>query len=154
MLRKACLFLLILILTPGILQAEIKIYTHTVKQPFGGSQSPDDARVHAVAKAKREVLEKAGTYLESLTIVKNSMVEKDEILALAAGVLKVEVVSQENYHTKDAFGIIVVAKVDVDTSILEERIKKLLQDSSLLEEYKKNKNHEKELLARIKELEK
>ncbi|MBC8430585.1 MAG: tetratricopeptide repeat protein [Desulfobacterales bacterium] len=153
MLRKACLLFLVLALIPCISYAEIKTYTHTVKQSFGGSQSPDDARVAAIHKAKREALEKAGTYLESLTIVKNSMVEKDEILALAAGVLKAEVVSQENFHTKDAFGIIVVAKVDVDTSILEDRVRKLLQDREYLKKYKESQKREKELLAKIARLE-
>jgi len=66
---------------------EILTIKHTVKQTFGGGQSPDDARISAMAKAKREALEKAGTYIESLTVVQNSKVEKDEILALAAGVL-------------------------------------------------------------------
>ena len=153
MLRKAFLLSLALILVPVISHAEIKTYTHTVKQSFGGSQSPDDARVSAVHKAKREALEKAGAYLESLTIVKNSMVEKDEILALTAGVLKAEIVSQKNYHTEDAFGIIVVAKVDVDTSILEERIKKLLQDRELLSKYQKSQKREKGLLVKIARLE-
>jgi hypothetical protein len=153
MLRKACLLLFVFILTPCISNAEIKTYIHTVKQSFGGSQSPDDARVGAIAKAKREVLEKAGTYLESLTIVRENVVEKDEILALAAGVLKAEIVSQKNFSTENTFGIVVKAKVDVDTSILEERIRKLLQDRSLLEKYKENQKHEKQLLTRIKELE-
>ena len=153
MFKKALLLLLVFILSPGISNAEIKTYIHTVKQSFGGSQSPDDARVGAIAKAKREVLEKAGTYLESLTIVRENVVEKDEILALAAGVLKAEIVSQKNFATKDTFGIIVKAKVDVDTSILEERIRKLLQDRSLLEKYKESQRREKELLVRIERLE-
>ena len=101
MFRKACLLLLVFILIPCISNAEIKTYIHTVKQSFGGSQSPDDARVGAIAKAKREVLEKAGTYLESLTIVRESVVEKDEILALAAGVLKAEIVSQKNFAAEN-----------------------------------------------------
>ncbi|MBU4462359.1 MAG: tetratricopeptide repeat protein [Proteobacteria bacterium] len=153
MLRKACLLLFVFILIPCISHAEIITYIHTVKQSFGGSQSPDDARVGAIAKAKREVLEKAGTYLESLTIVRESVVEKDEILALAAGVLKAEIVSQKNFSTEDTFGIVVKAKVAVDTSILEDRVRKLLQDRSLLEKYKENQKHEKKLLTRIKELE-
>ena len=153
MLKKALFILVALFVIPCISSAEIKTYIHTVKQSFGGSQSPDDARVGAIAKAKREVLEKAGTYLESLTIVRENVVEKDEILALAAGVLKTEIVSQKNFSTEDTFGIVVKAKVDVDTSILEERIKKLLQDRSLLEKYKENQKHEKKLLTRIKELE-
>ena len=148
MLRKACLLLFVFILIPGISHAEIKTYIHTVKQSFGGSQSPDDARVGAIAKAKREVLEKAGTYLESLTIVRESVVEKDEIIALAAGVLKAEIVSQKNFATEDTFGIVVKAKVDVDTSILEDRVRKLLQDRSLLEKYKENQKHEKKPLKR------
>jgi len=134
--------------------AEIKTFTHTVKQPFGGSQSPDDARIAAMTKAKREVLEKAGTYLESMSIVKDSMVKKDEILALAAGVLKAEIVSQKNYASENSFGIIVKAKVEVDTSILDQRVQILLEDHSLLEKYKESQKHEKELLARIRELEK
>jgi len=112
MFKKAPLLLLVFILIPCISNAEIKTYIHTVKQSFGGSQSPDDARIGAIAKAKREVLEKAGTYLESLTIVRKSVVEKDEILALAAGVLKTEIVSQKNFATEDTFGIIVKSKVN------------------------------------------
>ena len=45
----------------------------------------------------------AGTYIESTTVVKNTQVEKDEILALTAGVLKAEVVSQKNYATRRRF---------------------------------------------------
>ena len=154
MLRKTCLLLLVLILIPSISRAEIKVFTHTVNQPFGGSQSPDDARIAAMAKAKREVLEKAGTYLETLTVIKNHEVEKDEILALAAAVLKAEIVSQKNYAKENAFGIVIKAKVEVDTSILDKRVKELLQDRSLLDKYKDNQKREKKLLARIKELEK
>ena len=86
---------------PNISVAEIKTYTHTVKQRFGGSQSADDARVAAIARAKREILERAGTYLESLTIIKNHLVGKDEVQILAAGVLKTEVVSEKRYASND-----------------------------------------------------
>ena len=41
--------------------AEVETVTRTVRQPFGGSQSPDDARIAAIARAKREALEMAGT---------------------------------------------------------------------------------------------
>ena len=146
-------FLILLLLLPVTAIGEIQTITHTIKQPFGGSQSPDDARIAAVAKAKREALEMAGTYIESLTVVKNSQVDKDEILALAAGVLKAEVVSQENYHTKDAFGIEVVVKVIVDTSVLENRVKKILQDRTHLEQLNQARAREKELLEKIAELE-
>jgi tetratricopeptide (TPR) repeat protein len=145
--------LTVLLLFPVSAIGEIQTVTHTVKQPFGGSQSPDDARISAVAKAKREALEMAGTYIESLTVVKNYQVDKDEILALAAGVLKAEVVSQKNYASEDAFGIDVVVKVVVDTSVLEERVKKLLQDRTHLDQLRETLQREKELLQKVVQLE-
>ena len=146
-------FLIILLLLPVTAIGEILTVTHTVKQTFGGGQSPDDARISGIALAKREALEKAGTYIESLTIVQNSKVEKDEILALTAGVLKAEVISQKNYHTDDAFGMEIVVNVVVDTSLLEERVKKQLQDKTHLTQLKDTQKREKELLLRVAKLE-
>ena len=140
-------------LFPTAAFCEIKTVTHTVKQAFGGSQSPDDARIAAVAKAKREALEMAGVYVEALTIVKNAKVDKDEILALTAGVLQAQVISQKNYASEDAFGIDVVVKVVVDTSVLEERVKKLLQDRTHLDQLNQARAREKELLKEIAVLE-
>jgi tetratricopeptide (TPR) repeat protein len=146
-------FLTILMLLPVSAMGEILTIKHTVKQTFGGSQSADDARISGMAKAKREALEKAGTYIESLTVVQNYKVEKDEILALTAGVLKAEVISQKNYHTEDAFGIEIVVNVVVDTSVLEERVKKQLQDRTHLTQLKDTQKREKELLQKVAQLE-
>jgi tetratricopeptide (TPR) repeat protein len=137
---------------PSAVFGEVKTVTHTVRQPFGGSQSPDDARIAAVARAKREALEMAGTYVEGLTVVKNLRVEKDEILALTAGVLTAEVVSQKNYHTDDAFGVEIVVRINVDTSILEDRVKKLLADRTHLEQLNQARKKEKELLDEVVKL--
>ena len=145
--------LIVILLCPLSAFGEIQIITHAVKQSFGGSQSPDDARIAAVAKAKREALELAGTYVESTTVVKDAQVEKDEILALTAGVLKAEVVSQKNYTTGDAFGIEVTVRVEVDTAVLEARLKKVLEDRTHFEQLKQARAREKELLEKIALLE-
>jgi hypothetical protein len=102
------IFLIILLLFPISAIGEIITIKQTVKQTFGGAQSPDDARISAMAKAKREALERAGTYIESLTVVQNAKVEKDEILALTAGVLKAEVISQKNYEKIKGTGTIIL----------------------------------------------
>jgi hypothetical protein len=146
-------FLIVSLLLPVSTFGEIQTITHTIKQPFGGSQSPDDARISAMAKAKREALEMAGVYVEALTIVKDAKVDKDEILALTAGVLKSEVVSQKNYATGEGFGIEVVVKIIVDPSVLEGRVKKLLQDRTHLEQLNQARKKEKELLAQVARLE-
>jgi tetratricopeptide (TPR) repeat protein len=133
---------------------EIKTVTHTLKQPFGGSQSPDDARTAGIAKAKREALEQFGTYIESTTIVKNTVVDSDEILALTAGVTKTEVVKQRNYMDGDAFGMEITVTVELDTAVLEKSLKRLLEDRNHLKDLKDVREREKKLLARIAELEK
>ena len=114
--------------------AEIKSVTHTVQQPFGGSQSPDDARTAGIARAKREALEQFGTYIESTTIVKESRVESDEILALTAGVTKAEVVKQKTYADGEAFGIEITVKVELDTDVLDKSLKRMLEDRDHLKE--------------------
>lgn len=151
--RSILLVCLLVLAVPITSFAEIRTYTQTIRQPFGGSQSPDDARIAAIAKAKREVLEKAGTYLESLTIVRENVLARDEIVALSAGVLRTEIVSQKNYVAGEAFGIEVVAKVDVDTSIIEQRVKKLIEDREHLRKYQESKKREDELLANLTKLE-
>jgi len=141
-------------LFPSLAFAEIKTITHTVQQPFGGSQSPDDARTAGIARAKREALEQFGTYIESTTIVKESRVDSDEILALTAGVTKAEVVKQKNYTDGDGFGLEITVKVELDTAVLEKSLKRLLEDRNHLKDLKDAREREKKLLARIVELEK
>lgn len=133
--------------------AEIKTVTQTVKQPFGGSQSPDDARTSGIAKAKREALEQFGTYIESTTVIKNSHFDSDEIMALTAGVTKAEVIKQQNYIDGDAFGIEITVKVDLDDASLEKSLQRLLEDRNHLKELKLSRERERNLLTRLAELE-
>ncbi len=139
---------------PVMSWANIVTYTHTVRQPFNGSQSPDDARTAAIAKAKREVLEKAGTYLDSVKIVKDRQLVQNQITALSAAILQAEIISQKNYVEGETFGIEIEAKVSVDTATLEDRINNFLKDQSALARAERLEKREKELLAKVKELEK
>ena len=138
---------------PQNVSAEIKIYTHTVKQSYGGSMSLENARIVAIARAKREVLEEAGTYLETNLVVKDHKVEKDDIIALSAGILKTKIISEKRNVSGATSEIIIKARVEVDTSILDKSVKAHLQNRTLLLKYKEIKNHEKKLLARVNELE-
>lgn len=69
-------FLIFLLLLPVSAIGEIQTVTHTVKQPFGGSQSANNARISAVAKTKWEALEQAWVYVEALSVVKNAKADK------------------------------------------------------------------------------
>gem|GEM_PF-1185682 len=131
-----------------------KTFTYVVNQPFAGSQSPDDAKIAAVAKGKTEVLEKAGTYLESLTVVEDFTLTKDQSIALASGILNVDILSQKNYASDEGFGLILEIKVDVDNSVMNARVKQIQEDRILIDKYSELKKREKELLERIEKLEK
>lgn len=133
--------------------ADTKLFEHSVDQPFSGSQSPQDAYIAAVARAKSEVLDMAGTYIESLSVVENYVLTSDEATALAAGILKTEIVGRENYATPKTFGLILHTKIEVDSGVLDLRVEKLLNDRSLLRKYNEMQQREQELLARIKQLE-
>jgi len=152
--KQGILFLVIIFfwfLPPA--QAEIKTFVHTVKQPFSGSQSPDDARTAAVHKAKREVLEKAGSYLETLTIVEDGRLTKDQVLALAGGILNTEVISQKPYTTGEGYGVTVKVRVRVDSSVLEDRVKELISDKTAMSQLTIIREREKKLLNEIERLE-
>lgn len=151
--RTAMFLVLAMALVPSLAFGEIKTITHSVKQVFGGSQSPDDARTAGMARAKREALEIAGTYVRSTTVVKNAQVESDEILAIAAGILKTKVVSERNFTTGEAFGIEITMKVEVDTEILEANVRRVLAERSYLEQLKAANTRESELLKKITMLE-
>ena len=68
--------------------------------------------------------------------------------------LNAEIVSQKNYATENGFGILVTAKVAVDTTILEDRLEPLIQDRDLLEKNQEAQDRIKELLNKIAMLEK
>jgi tetratricopeptide (TPR) repeat protein len=134
-------------------EKEIKTFSYSVTQPFAGNQSPDDAKIAAVAKGKTEVLEKAGTYLETMSVVENFILTKDQTIALASGILSVDVLSQKNFATDEGFGIILEMKINVDTSVMNKRIRQIHEDEALMEKYIELKDREKELLDKIKKLE-
>jgi len=146
------LFILATLLPTGAF-AEIKTFTYTVKQPFCKNQSPDDVKIAAIHQSKREVLELAGTYLESMSIVKNNVLEKDEILIVSAGVLSAEIIGEPKpYADGDIQGLQITTKVIVDTGVLEKKIEKFLNDRTLIEKYRESRDREKELLEKIKSL--
>lgn len=134
-------------------EATVKIFEHKVDQPFSGSQSPDDAYMAAMTRAKFEVLERAGTYLESLSEVENAILTRDEVTALAGGVLNTEVVQKQNYANDKTFGILLTTRIEVNSDFLKQRMDKLLQDRTLLQKYNEIQQREHELLEKIKQLE-
>jgi len=68
-------------------------------------------------------------------------------------VLKTEIISQKPYTSGEGFGIIIKARVKVDTSMLSKRVKKLMGDRTAMEQLSANRKREKALLIKIERLE-
>jgi len=60
----------------------------------GDNQSKNEVRQLALLEAKRQALEKAGTYIQSLTIVRQAQLEKDEILVFTTGVTQTQILKE------------------------------------------------------------
>ncbi len=107
---------------------------------MGSGITIDDAKKFAVNDAKRNALERAGTYLASRIILKDHTVTEDEIETYTAGILKTEIVSAVNKLVEGTFAVEVVIEAKIDTKFLEDRLNRVPNDAQLrkmLEEQKK-----------------
>ena len=108
----------------------------------------------ALQKAKRLAVEEAGTYISSLTVVLNHHLQKDEVTALASGVVQAKIVGIPAVRVEN--GVVhvkVKARIEVDTSILDRQIQEIMKEKGTLkrleEEQKKVRDLE-DKLANLK----
>ncbi len=151
---RALLTFLCLALVGATALAAEKVFRKEVRQIVGTAQSQDDARTAAIAKAKRDALEEAGSWLESVSEVKNMKLVRDDVLTLSSGITRTRVLEEEPFLEGRAVGIRVVAEVTVDNSGLAERVREFLADRERVSEKKAESARERELLDRLDELEK
>jgi hypothetical protein len=148
------ILLLILLFFPSFSNAEIIYTTH--KYILGDNDSKNDARKMCFLEAKRKALEKAGTYIESLTEVKNARLTKDEVLAYSSALLKVETVQEDWKMSGGNMSVILKVKADVDTENLKKKLSNIRNDKSvkksIIEQQKKLHNLEKTVLQLQRQL--
>lgn len=150
---RTLLSVLLLLLLPVLALGQVQTFRKEVKQVMGSAMSQDDARVAAIAKAKRDALEEAGTWLESVSEVKNANLLRDDVTALASGITQTRIITEEPLVENGIFAIRVVAEVRVDNSGLGERVSAFLRNRSQLEQAKAVNAREQQLLMRLTELE-
>ena len=129
MLRIDYFVFFILILIPCTSLADSKIILAEHKYVMGDNDSKNDARRMCFLEAKRRVLEKAGTYIESRTEIKNFRLTKDEIYAYAAALLKVDIVKEEWKFIGENMAILISLKAEVDMNSVEKQLAKIKKDN-------------------------
>lgn len=147
-------FILILFIFTYPVFAEIKVFEKEVEAIVGEGQAQSQVEDFAVQRAKRLAVEEAGTYLSSLSVVQNYQLQKDEVIALASGIVRAVPVGLAS--VREANGVTYVkikAKIEVDTSVLDQHVKNIMKDKGLLkelEEERKQKKALEEQLANLK----
>jgi len=142
--------------SPIAAYADVKVVESESTYTMGDNDSKVVARRIAVQEAQRKALELAGTYVESLTQVKNYQLTKDEIKSYTAGVLQTEVVSEQMRGTVEHPEIYIKTRCKIDTDILIAQIDKFQENEDLKEQVnaaaKENDDLKKERDELVKQL--
>jgi len=148
------LCLLVVLASTSLAKAEIIYATH--KYIMGDNDSKNDARRMCFLEAKRKAIEKAGTYIESLTEVKDARLTKDEVRAYSSALLKVETVKENWKLVGDNMAVILKVKADVDTSHILKELSMIGKDTSvqkkIISQQKRLKNLERKVVNLQKQL--
>jgi hypothetical protein len=107
----------------------------------------------ALQKAKRLAVEEAGTYISSLTVVLNYQLKKDEVTALASGVVQAKIVGIPAVRVES--GVVhvkVKARIEVDTSILDRQIQEIMKEKGTLKRLEEEQKKVRELEDKLANL--
>ena len=121
---------------------------------MGDNDTKTDAKRICFLEAKRQCLEKAGTYIESNVTVENYQVTEDEIKTYSASILKVDIVSEETEVIGESFAIITKVKAEVDLDFLKEQIEKIKSDDDVASEVQQQEQRRTDIEKKIQYLHK
>jgi hypothetical protein len=145
------LLILVALLTATTAFAEVMTFEKEVEEVVARDQSREQVEAFALQKAKRLAVEEAGTYISSLTVVANAMLQKEEITALASGVVQTKIIGLPAVRLEN--GVVhvnVKARIQVDTAVLDKQVAELLKEKGPLkrleDEQRKNRDLEQQLV--------
>lgn len=148
--------MLIYLLPPAYVTAAIRTITAIGEYRMGDNDTRTDAKRLALLDAKRLALEQAGTYIESITEVKNLDISKDEIRAYTAGI--VELIEHTTRTILEGETTIVQVEVTakIDTDVVARQIDTLRKNgiakAELLQAKDETERLRRELEAKTQEL--
>ena len=117
--------------TPVWVSAEIQTITTLHTYIMGDNDSRNDARQLCFLEAKRKVLEKAGSFIQSHSVVNNMELTKDQIISYSAAILSVETVKEEFGFNNGQNMITLTVKAEVDIEQVKKLVGAIVADRSL-----------------------
>ena len=124
------------------------------KYVIGDNDTKNDAKRICFIEAKRRCLEKAGTYIESQTVVRNYKLTSDEIRAYAAAIIKVEIVSELVEFQNETLVIYMTVRAEVEEEELKKKIREIRSDRALQKKIKEQERQLDQLEREIRDLQK
>jgi len=128
--------------------AATKVFEREYVYQASEADSKLSCRIIALEQVKRLLLEELGTYLESISEAKDSVLTKDEIVILTAGVVRTDIVSEhwdgKIYRLK--------ARIKADPDHVIKAISRLRQDRQKSKDLKESQVRAKKYLKEIAHL--
>lgn len=150
---KSVMFVLTFLLMATTTYAEVMTFEKETEEIVANDQSREQVEAFALQKVKRLAVEEAGTYISSLTVVSNMQLQKDELTALASGVVQAKIIGTPVLRMEN--GVIhvnVKARIQVDTAILEKEVAALLKKQGELKRLEEVQNKVNELESKLTNL--
>ncbi len=126
----------LLLLVPAVGFSETKEIVAEGAYHMGDGETPSVAESRALLQAKRVAVERAGTYVESYSKVKNLQLTEDEIQVLASGLMEVTILDKKRSIAGDGFNFSVKIRAIVHPDKMEEMVKRV-KEKSVVGDYKK-----------------
>ena len=145
---RIIIVILIILSTPFKSVAASRDFIESYTYNAGESDSKLTCRTVSLLEVKRMLLEKIGTYLESRTEIKNFQIEKDKIVALTAGVVKVQILEEKWNGEKYSLTV----KIEADPEEITNAINNLRNQHDKMESIQKLKTVNEESLVQIREM--
>jgi tetratricopeptide (TPR) repeat protein len=144
----ALLLMVVFLLFPVQSLAANKVFEREYTYSASEADSKLTCRVIALEQVKRLLLEELGTYLHSISEVKDGVLTKDEIVSLTAGVVRSEIISEHwdgnVYRLK--------ARIKADPDYVIKAINLLRKDRQKSKELKDSQARAKQYLNEIERL--
>jgi len=127
------------------LHAETKTFVREYTYEAGEIDSKISCRAIALEQVKRLLLEELGTYVESVTVVKDYHIAKDEITTLTAGIVQTTIL-EENWDGKEYW---LKAKITADPDEVASSIEKLRNNQQLVKDLAEARDEASQALRQI-----
>jgi tetratricopeptide (TPR) repeat protein len=149
MINRSVIICAVLILVPMSLSwATPTEFVEKYTYAAGEADSKLTCRTISLIEVKRLLLEKLGTYLVSRTEVKNYQIEKDEVLVLTAGIVKLEILDEK--WNGDKYSL--TARIEADPGEVAKAIEKMQKQDGKLENMEKLEQINEDSLEQLREM--